>query len=195
LRAMAIRIKKMMPALLALTAVSFFLATPFAATDAAARESAADDDQPGRYHPERSGLLVIAAGLDSTRFQWAPVGEVGDRALVWPGGSLTLAAGIEPGSFGPSDLTIPYDLSLTGVSDGRRLIFATGRYPIDQTLLLTDGRFQLTVHRGELEIVPGRILYTDEVARDKRGPYMMLAGVLLLTAVLLARVRAKLRNS
>lgn len=173
------------------------LALCCAALAAAAAEGSAPgaDAREAGFHPERPGLLVIASGCDTTLFRWAPAGDDGTRALVWDGGSLTLGPAAETGRYGPADLTLPFGTSLTGVSEGRRLIFAEGRYPVEKTLLLKGRDFQLTVHRGELEIMPGRIRYSDRKQGGGRAQYLLLAGVLLLTVSLLARARSRLRES
>lgn len=171
---------------IALGAVALAMTAP-APVRAAAAEPA--------VHPGRPGLLVIEAAADSSRFRWAPMGEDGSRALVWDGGSLFLPPGVECGSLGPTSLTLRYGVGLAGVADGRRLLFEPGRYPVDSPLLLTDGRFHLNVHRGEIVIAAGRIRYVDSAGADPRAQYLLLAGVALLTFIMLARTRARLRRS
>ena len=147
-------------------------------------------------HPGRPGRLVIEAGFDSTRFRWAPLGEDGRRALVWDGGSLSLEPGVEPERFGREDLVLDYGADLAGVGQGRRFLFAPGRYRVDTPLLLADAGFHLTVLRGSLTVDPGGLRYvSDPPPAGRRGPYLLLAGLLLATITLMARARSRLRSS
>jgi hypothetical protein len=142
-------------------------------------------------------LLVIESVRDSTQdFRWVPLPELGRLSLLWEGGALFIPADLDTGTYGVADLTVPYGPELQGASEGRRLVFAPGRHRIEQTLLLADGRFSLVLTRGILEVGEGRIIYRRSARpRDQRAQYLLLAGILLLTVMLMMRLRRRLHGS
>jgi hypothetical protein len=147
-------------------------------------------------HPTRPGLLIIEAARDTTLdFRWLSLPTLGVRCLVWPGGVLSIPDTLATGSFGVADLTLPHGATLTGISAGRRLLFTEGRYAIDRPLMLTDGVSHLFLTKGDVLIEEGRIVYRMKGAgADPRAQFLLLAGIILLTFVLIVRARSRLRN-
>ena len=147
--------------------------------------------------PLRAGMLVIESVRDSTQgFRWVALPELGKLSLLWEGGALFIPAELDTGTFGIADLMVPYGPELQGASEGRRLVFAPGRHRIEHTLLLSDGRLTLVLTRGILEIGEGRIIYhRSALRRDQRAQYLLLAGILLLTIMLMVRLRRRLHGS
>ena len=147
-------------------------------------------------HPARPGLIVIEAAADSAAdFRWLDLPAVGTRCLVWDSGILNLQAGQEMGRYGVADLTLPYSLDLTGISEGRLLIFEAGRYEINQPLLLADKGVQLFLTRGEIEIETDRLVYRQtQPPTDPRAQYMLIAGIVILITILMFRARSRLRE-
>jgi hypothetical protein len=148
-------------------------------------------------HPQRAGILVIEAGLDSTAgFRWVSLPEQGVRCLTWRDGTLVLPLEQPTGQFGVDDLTLPFDSGMMGISDGRRLLFREGRYPIDRPLLLADGSRWIFFSRGELVIEPGRIIYRQgPPPTNLKAQYLLLAGIVILITVLMVRIRRRLRET
>ena len=146
--------------------------------------------------PARGGLFVIEAARDSTRdFRWVPLPALGLRCLVWSGGVITIPESLETAEFGVADLTLPFSRNLVGVSAGRRLVFADGRFLINQPLMLRDGANQIFLAKGDILIEEGRIVYRMRAAgTDPRAQYLLLAGIILMTVVLMVRVRSRLRR-
>lgn len=145
--------------------------------------------------PEYPGILVIESACDSTLFNWNSVGE--DFSMTWPTGALIFSSSAETGTFGLNDLTIAYDKSLHGISDGRELIFQSGNYSFDAPLVLTTANFTLVACEGVLEIADGRInlqLSVDKKESNKSS-YILLAGMIILIATLMNRSRKKMKSS
>ena len=142
-------------------------------------------------HP---GYLVItgAATADSASgFHWQSGPSLDQRSLVWDEGMLTVPDDLQPESFGPDDLAVPCGAGLTGSGNAGRLVFRPGLYPVTEPLILTDGVVTLYVAGGELEIVGQRVRYRASRVKmkDIRASYILLAGLVLLTVVLLRRAR------
>ena len=150
-----------------------------------------EDSQHTLGHP---GYLVIsgAATADSASgFHWQTGPGPDELSLVWDEGMLTIPGDLQPESFGPDDLAVPCGPELAGAGNAGRLVFRPGRYPVTEPVLLTDGTVTLYVAGGELEIVGQRVRYrpTGKKMEDIRASYILLAGLVLLTVVLLRRAR------
>jgi hypothetical protein len=146
------------------------------------------------HHLGHPGYLVLvgAAMADSTtEFLWQEGPGPDQRSLVWPAGALTVPVDLTAESFGPTDLAVPCGAQLAGASHGGRLVFEPGIYEVVSPLLLTDGTVTLYAAAGELEILGERILYRPPMkqGRDPRASFILLAGLVLLTLVLLRRAR------
>jgi hypothetical protein len=155
-------------------------AAPPAATDAA------------RHELGEPGFLVIVGAADTTdTFVWQDGPGADRRSLVWNEGVLTVPRGMDFETYGPHDLGVPCGAALAGNGRGGRLVFSEGTFPIDEPVRLTDGVLDFYAASGELEIRPGRVRYLRSASRQKdpRASFIMLAGLVLLTVILLRRAR------
>ena len=161
----------------------------------AVAEDREDQGEAGWPHPPTSGLLVVAAAQDSAAaYTWLPLPEERRRLLVWEQGVLSIPDSLEVHLQG-RDLAVPYLQVLIGVSHQSGLRFETGHYDIEHPLLLSDGRLQLLAASGKLTIERGRIVY--EAARpstDPRSSYLFVAALLIVSFLLLARARSRLKK-
>ncbi len=155
----------------------------------------------GQVEPEGGGQLVIDGARDPQQhYRWLAEGADGAAILSWPGGFLALPRSAAVDSLGEQALAVFYSERLRGFSAGRRLLFQQGRFAIKQPLLLSDGVLQLFAARGELTIEPGRLVYRDrpEASPPDRFPpraqLTLLAGIVILIAVLLRLSRSRLRR-
>jgi len=146
-------------------------------------------------HPRTPGLLILTAAPDTaTAFTWLPLAEERRRLLVWDQGVLSIPDTLEVQLLG-RDLAVPYLLGLIGVSHRSGLRFETGHYDIKQPLLLSDGRLQLLAASGKLTIEQGRIVYeAAEPSTDPRSNYLFVAALLIISFLLLARARSRLKK-
>jgi hypothetical protein len=138
----------------------------------------------------------MTAAWDSTAgYRWLPHPERSRRLLVWPEGFLSVPESLTLRGVEDDDLELPYAAGLRGFSGTKGLVFAPGDYPLDDPLLLDDGRFQLFAAAGRLTIAADRIFYARPVPRrDPRADYLIAAAILILSLVLLARARARTRR-
>ncbi|MCP4571972.1 MAG: hypothetical protein GY838_06420 [bacterium] len=153
---------------------------------------AAADDEPLRYTLGEPGYLVLAGAADSTDvYIWQDGPGEGRRSLVWDEGMLTVPADLVGETYGRHDLGFPCGATLAGNGRGGRLVFEPGTFPIDEPLRLGDGSLDFYAADGELEIRAGRIRYSRAASRQKdpRASFIMLAGMVVLTVVLLRRAR------
>ena len=164
-------------------------------TAAAVAEDRVDQGEGGWPHPPTSGLLVVAGAQDSaSAYTWLPLAEERRRLLVWEQGVLSIPDSLEVRLQG-RDLAVPYLPVLIGVSHRSGLRFETGHYDIEQPLLLSDGRLQLLAASGKLTIERGRIVYeAAEPSTDPRSSYLFVAALLIISFLLLARARSRLKK-
>ncbi len=145
--------------------------------------------------PEYPGILVIESACDSTAFNWNSVGE--HSSIIWETGAFLFSSEADTGTFGLNDLTVVYDVNLVGISNGSELVFQNGKYSFDTPLVLTATDFTLVACKGILEIADGRIdlqiLSTDK--KSGNSSYILLAGMVILIAILMNRSRKKLQSS
>jgi hypothetical protein len=167
-----------------------------AATLAVAPITASAEDVPNAWpHPEGPGTLVVAAGQDSgSTYTWLPLSDQGRRLLVWEQGVLSIPDSLAlrvPGR----DFEVPYLPSLVGVSQQSGLRFEAGDYDIEHPLLLSDGRMRLYASGGRLRIERGSIVYVAaKPSTDPRASYLFLAALLIISFLLLARARSRLKK-
>ncbi len=155
----------------------------------AAAAAAADSS---RHVLGEAGFLVIVGAADSSDvYEWQDGPGEDQRSLVWDEGVLTVPVDLVCETNGPGDLSVPCRATLAGNGRGGRLVFAEGTFPVDEPLRLTDGVVDFYAANGELEIRAGRIRYRRAIPRQKdpRASFIMLAGMVLLTVVLLRRAR------
>jgi len=158
-----------------------------------------DDSLPvDRYSLGHPGYIIMTAAVGDTTgtFVWQAGPGPTQRSLVWAEGVLTVPVTLAPETFGPADLAVPCSAELAGGGHGGRLVFSGGKYRIDEPLLLTDGSVTLYATAGELEILGERVRYRAprKAIKDTRSSYLLLAGLVLLTIVLLRRARLGLRK-
>lgn len=153
------------------------------------------DDRHALGHP---GYIVMTGAAHDTTgtFFWQSGPGPDQRSLVWAQGVLTVPVGLVPETFGPADLAVACGADLAGGGHGGRLVFTGGRYRIKEPLLLTDGSVTLYATAGKLEILGERVRYTAPKAslKDSRASFLLLAGLVLLTLVLLRRARLGFRK-
>lgn len=158
---------------------------------------------PGRGQDSRHALghpgyiVMTGAAHDTTgTFFWQGGPGPDQRSLVWAQGVLTVPVELVPETFGPADLAVPCGAELAGGGHGGRLVFTGGTYRIDEPLLLTDGSVTLYATAGKLEILGERVRYSAPKVSVKNplASYVLLAGLLLLTLVLLRRARLGFRK-
>jgi len=176
------RRSRFLPALLAILLAG--------STTAPARSS-----EPGRTlgHPGYIVIVGAAAASDTGEpFRWQDGPGTGQRSLVWSDGMLSVPAEFRLETFGPEDLAVPCGPDLAGGGHGGNLVFSEGTYEVTAPLLLSDGTVTLHAAAGELEILGQRVLYRAPPrvrVKDPRASYLLLAGLVLLTLVLLRRAR------
>jgi len=156
----------------------------------------AQSTDPDLLRPALSGIFVIEAANDSTAgFEWITLVDQAKKCLVWDGGAITLPDSVIPGTFGLDDITIPFSKDLLGVSHGRRLLFTPGRFVIDHPLYLSDGSCHCFLAKGDILIENGRIIYRmREGSTNPRSQYIILAAMIIMIVLLLARSRSRLRK-
>jgi hypothetical protein len=142
------------------------------------------------------GYLVVEAVFDSTaRYVWDDSATEGRRILTWPEGSLTLPDTLATERYGRHDLGLPTLAGLSGSGASGRLALVDGIYPISEPLTLTDGRLELRVTAGELEIRGPQIRYRNRPPdlgdKDRKSAWLLVAGMVVLIAVLMRRARLK----
>ena len=154
-----------------------------------AADEAVSDQRLGR-----PGYLVIEAGRDTTAgYRWESGPGSGFRSLVWDQGRLTLPDSLRPEESGLRDVGVPCTAQLEGTGASGRLILQDGVYPVSEPLVMKDGRLELHLTGGELEIRGARIRYRQPTGgnRDFKAGLLMLAGMTVLVLVLLRRARLK----
>jgi hypothetical protein len=160
--------------------------------------SAPAGGQEARHALGHPGYIVMAGAVEDTTgtFVWQSGPGATQRSLVWEDGVLTIPADLVPETFGPADLAIPCGPELAGGGHGGKLVFSGGNYRIHEPLLLTDGTVTLYATAGTLEILGERVRYVAprRSLKDPRASYILLAGLVLLTLVLLRRARIGFRE-
>ena len=147
---------------------------------------------------DQPGYLVIEAAWDSQGvFVRGRDPSTHRRTLEWPEGRLSLPDTLEPERFARQDLGVPSLAGLAGSGTSGRLALIDGIYPVSESIVLTDGRLELEISAGELEIRGAMIRYRRQVTEsavandDFKSGLLLLAGMTLLVIVLLRRVRMK----
>lgn len=143
-------------------------------------------------------LLVVEAARDTTAgFVALSLPDLGRRVLAWPEGVISVpdtAVWLESGRDGLAfALAAP---PLAGVGAGGRFPAEPGRYKLDTPLVLQDGLVVACLSDGELEVAPGRFVYRRPGKRhDQRGDLLLLAGLVVATAVLLRAAGRRKRQA
>lgn len=161
--------------------------------------SAQSDTGQERFSLEQPGILIITAASDtSAGFQWRSGPGVGRISLVWDGGVLSVPDTLAMDGYPNNNLGIPLRPGFSGSGGQGPFLLADGIYPVKENLMLGDGVIQLMASDGEFEIFGPRFRYSrpqPSIVNDKtKANFMMIAGLLLLIAVLLRRARSILRK-
>jgi hypothetical protein len=139
------------------------------------------------------GFLVVTAAQDTASgFQWVDGPGDSRRSLIWDNGLLNIPNDHSFEGFGAFDLAFSCNGTLGGAGKAGRLLMTDGQYKINEPLLLTDGTVFFFADAGLLEIVATRVRYfAPEVKKsiDPRSSFALLAGLLILIAVLVRRSR------
>ena len=153
--------------------------------------------EPSQFALQQPGVLIITAARDSLAgFEWRTGPGSGRISLVWEGGALSVPDTLAMEAYPNLHLGIPVLKGFSGSLEEGPLIFEDGVYPIRENLVLSDGVVQLVVSSGELEIHGPRFRYTrsDALANKSKANFLLIAGLLVLIAVLLRRARKILRK-
>ncbi|MEZ4389326.1 MAG: hypothetical protein R3D98_17400 [Candidatus Krumholzibacteriia bacterium] len=113
--------------------------------------------------------------------------------LAWPEGLVAVPDTLAWLAEGEADLGFAL-VADRAVALGAAGVLALepGRFEIDTPLLLTDGRLSAFLAAGRLEVTADRLIYRQPAARVARGgTLLILAGVVVATAVLLRAVRRR----
>ena len=156
--------------------------------------SPAQDEAPAAGSLGQPGFLVIDGAADSSGvFKEIVDPELGVLKLTWDQGSLTLPDSLALENWGPFDKGVAFTAALSGTGESGRLVLDDGIFPVTEPVLLTDGRLELAIDSGELEIQGARIIYRRHTSsrEDFRSGLLLLAGMTLLVIVLLRRARIK----
>ncbi len=157
------------------------------------------DGSENRFELEQPGILIITAASDtSAGFFWRPGPGEGRISLVWDGGVLSVPDTLAMDGFPNNNLGIPLRPGFAGSGAQGPLLLDDGVYSVSESLMMGDGIIQLMISDGELEIYGPRFRYTRPVTKpfdDKtKANFLLIAGLLLLIAVLLRRSRMILRS-
>lgn len=159
----------------------------------------------GPFELPADGLLIITAAQDSTlAFRWEEGPGPAQLTLVWPEGRLIIPSDLAMQGDAEGDLGIPLLAGFGGTGPEGAVVLNEGIQPIAGSLAFSDGRLHWVVSGGELEIRGTRLIYrrpwvgedgsAGQSLRDQRANLLMIAGLLLLIAVLLRRARRKNRR-
>ncbi len=142
------------------------------------------------------GLFVFKAAADSVGALRATdlVGS-GQRALVWESGVVTMPDSLACEPYGADDLAVATLPGLSGITARGRFDLAPGRYDLDEPLLLTDGRMAAYLTSGTLDVETGLVVYArPSHPKNTHASYLLLAGIVLGTWVLLLNLRRRTRS-
>ena len=156
-------------------------------------------DGGNRFSLEQPGILIITAASDtSAGFHWRPGPGTGRISLVWEGGVLSVPDSLAMDGFPNDNLGIPLRAGFSGAGQDGPLLLDDGIYSVNESLMMGDGVIQLMVSDGELEIFGPRFRYTrpqpTTVSDKNRANFLLIAGLLILIAVLMRRARRILRK-
>jgi hypothetical protein len=152
-----------------------------------------------RFSLDQPGILIITAASDtSAGFHWRPGPGTGRISLVWEGGVLSVPDTLAMDGFPNDNLGIPLRAGFSGAGQDGPLLLDDGIYSVNESLMMGDGVIQLMVSDGELEIFGPRFSYTrpqpTTVSDKTKANFLLIAGLLVLIAVLLRRARRILRK-
>jgi len=146
---------------------------------------------------QQPGVLIITAARDTTAgFEWRNGPGMGRLSLVWEGGTLSVPDTLAMEAYPNLNLGVPLKKGFSGNLDNGPILLDDGVYKIRETLIMSDGVVQLVVSSGELEIHGPRFRYTlfDQTSDETKSNFLLIAGLLVLIAVLLRRARSILRK-
>lgn len=162
--------------------------------------------QPGTALMEE-GLLVIADAQDSTTvFRWESGPGPKMLSLIWPEGRLTLPADLALQGDSHGNLGVPLRVGFGGTGSDGPFAMVDGTHAFSESLAFTDGRMQWVVSEGTLEIKGSVIRYlrpwgsdsgndsSPRSPQEQKANFLLIAGLLLLIAVLMRRARQKTRR-
>lgn len=137
--------------------------------------------------------LVIPAARDTTLgFVAVTLPDGGGTVLAWPEGLVVAEKDVPWLADGPRGLAFPLEGPLRGAGAGGVFSIRAGRFSIDTPLYLVAGGVQAYLQAGELTVTAGRVVYRrPAVARDPRGDYLLLAGLVVATGILLHLARRR----
>jgi hypothetical protein len=137
--------------------------------------------------------LVIASARDTTAgFVALPLTGGGRQLLGWPEGVVATDDTVTWHPDGPGALAFALGESAAGGGAAGRFTLADGRYTIDTPLYLEGGGVTAFLAAGSLEVTADRLTYRRPAAREgPTGDYLLLAGIVVATGVLLHLARRR----
>jgi hypothetical protein len=146
----------------------------------------------GALAPQR--LVIPAARDTSVGFVAVPLPDGGGMVLAWPEGVLVTEEGVAWLPDGPQGLAFDLDGDLRGAGAGGLFTARPGRFTIDTPLYLAAGGVRAYLQAGELTVSDARLEYRrPRSAHDPRGDYLLLAGLVVATGILLHLARRRRR--
>ena len=143
-------------------------------------------------------LFVVDAARDtSAGFVSVPLPALGRRALVWGDGVITVPDSVPWLEHGRGSLAVSLsEPPLTGIAAGGVFRREVGQYDLDTPLHLDDGRVTAYLAAGRLDVTEGMVTYRrPATGRSMRGDFILLAGLILATGLLLHAARRRSRRS
>ncbi len=154
--------------------------------------AAAAPDAGAALAPER--LVIPAARDTSVGFVAVPLPADGGTVLAWPEGVVVTEAGVPWLPDGQQGLAFALDGPLRGAGAGGLFTARPGRFTIDTPLYLAAGGVRAYLQSGELIVAADRLEYRrPHAAADPRGDYLLLAGLVVATGILLHLARRRRR--
>jgi hypothetical protein len=137
--------------------------------------------------------LVITSARDTTAgFVALTLSGDGRQLLGWPEGLVATDDTVTWHPDDPGALAFALGESPAGGGAAGRFTLADGRYTIDTPLYLEGGGVTAFLGAGSLEVTADRLTYRRPVAREgPTGDYLLLAGIVVATGVLLHLARRR----
>ena len=152
-----------------------------------------------RFSLEQPGILIITAASDtSAGFYWRDGPGQGRISLVWDGGVLSVPDTLAMDGYPNNNLGVPLRSGFSGNGTEGPLLLEDGIYAVNENLMMGDGIIQLMISDGELEIFGPRFRYSRPQPLSPntkfKANFLLIAGLLILIAVLMRRARKMLRK-
>ncbi len=146
-------------------------------------------------HPAAPGTLFVEGVVAEATL--VPIESGDERTWTWAWGALTVSDPDLVVTTALGHLSWPYGRDVSGASQGRRLLFREGDFPVDGPLLLRGEGFRLFVSSGRLTVSPEALVLADGPPdrSSMLGQTFLFLGVLLLTVFMVMKARARTSSS